>query len=89
MFVYRVLGSVSVKTGMTREGELFWVEPSQIESLDLPESDRKVIWPLVREVAPDALTDEPGFFAVHIDCDGDEMTWNVEQLTKPANTHAN
>ncbi len=84
LFYYRVLGAVEVQAGPMDEGELVWHRPEELESLALPESDRRVIWPLVKRGEPTkagaggsgAL---PGFFAVHIDCTGEEMTWVVEQ----------
>ena len=79
MFYYRVLGPVQVRTGPMDEGVLDWHEPDQIESLDLPQSDREIIWPMIRN--HEAIRDgaKPGFFAVHIDCSGDEMIWRIEQ----------
>lgn len=72
MFYYRVLGSVELEPFTMREGSLEWIEPSAIASLPMPETDRKVIWPLLKE-------HEGGFFAVHIDCTGPEMVWRVEE----------
>lgn len=79
LFYYRVLGPVEVTTGAMREGHLEWHEPGEIESLNLPETDRKVIWPLIRAHEPGNPGDRPGFFAVHIDCTGPQIAWAVEQ----------
>jgi 8-oxo-dGTP diphosphatase len=79
MFVYRVLGSVEVEPREMREGRLEWFEPEQIEALALPETDRKVIWPLMRRAEARSKNGKPGFFAVHIDCRGVAMTWSVDQ----------
>lgn len=84
MFVYRVVVPVDVPPRTISEGELCWIEPEQIDRLPLPESDRLVIWPLMRRVAPDRVAGEPGFFAVHIDCSSPTMAWTVEQLSNPA-----
>jgi 8-oxo-dGTP diphosphatase len=78
MFVYRVLGPVAVPAQDMREGRLEWFEPGQIDSLPLPETDRKVIWPLIRGHERPGPSGRPSFFAVHIDCNGG-MTWEVEQ----------
>ncbi|MAB83401.1 MAG: NUDIX hydrolase [Phycisphaerae bacterium] len=43
------------------EGVLEWVEQDDIASLNLPESDRTVLWPMVRK-HPDEV------FVAHIDC---------------------
>ncbi len=80
LFYYRVLGPVQVSTGAMREGHLEWHDPARIDDLHLPETDRKVIWPLIRRTEPTESGHLPGFFAVHIDCTGPEMTWRVEQI---------
>ncbi|TVQ75374.1 MAG: NUDIX domain-containing protein [Phycisphaeraceae bacterium] len=76
LFYFRVDGPVELEPFEMREGRLEWVEPERIPTLPLPETDRKIIWPLVEEY-------EGGFFAVHIDCEGEEMTWNIEQAIRP------
>lgn len=79
MFIYRVLGAVEVPPREIREGRLEWHDPDQIERLPIPETDRRVIWPLLRE-------HEEGFFAVHIDCRGEELAWSVEQSERTSPT---
>lgn len=90
LFYYRVLGPVEVEAGEMDEGRLEWHAPETIDSLSLPDSDRLVIWPLVRRAEPEGGGAEPGqfpgFFAVHIDCTGPEMVWTVEQEEPPAST---
>ncbi|MEO1582967.1 MAG: NUDIX domain-containing protein [Planctomycetota bacterium] len=83
LFLYRVLGPVEVEPHDMPEGRLEWFEPSDIESLPLPDSDRRVIWPLVRRHEAAAPDGRPGFFAVHIDCRGEEIAWNVEESFEP------
>jgi 8-oxo-dGTP diphosphatase len=79
MFVYRVLPPVVVEPRDMREGRLDWFEPSQLDTLPVPETDRKVIWPLlIRAYQPLAHNQRPGFFTVHIDC-RNGMRWSVEQ----------
>ena len=72
MFIYRALDPVQVTEQTIREGELCWHAPDQIETLPLPETDRRVIWPLIRR-------HEQGFFAVHINCTDSEMKWTLEE----------
>lgn len=82
MFWYRVLGPVRVEARSIREGDLEWHAPGEITGLALPESDRSVIWPLVfeHEVPESAGSGgRPGFFAVHVDCTGTELVWDVQQ----------
>lgn len=87
MFVYRVLGPVWVEPQDTREGRLDWFAQDEIERLPLPESDRRIIWPLMRDAEARSPADKggvPGFFAVHIDCRDGGMAWQVEQQTPGA-----
>lgn len=88
LFYYRVLGPVWVEPQDIREGRLDWHHPRDVMALALPETDRRIIWPLVQQ--HDALSHEtrPGFFAVHIDCTGSEMRWQVEQSEPPADRAA-
>jgi 8-oxo-dGTP diphosphatase len=82
IFYYRVLGAVWVEPQDTREGRLDWHRPEEVEKLPLPETDRKIIWPLIRTHAADyeaGKAPRPAFFSVHIDCSGPKMTWVVDQ----------
>ncbi len=86
MFVYRVLGPVWVEPHEMREGYLDWFTPEAAAGLPIPESDRRIIWPLIRRADDASRADgsagpRPGFFAVHIDCRGGAMEWMVEQET--------
>ncbi len=90
IFYYRVLGPVWVEPHTMPEGRLDWHERSEIDGLAVPETDRRIIWPLVDAHEPGSAggrADRPGFFAVHIDCTGEggtSMTWRVEQADDPA-----
>jgi 8-oxo-dGTP diphosphatase len=81
LFYYRVLGPVSVPAHDINEGRLDWFHPHEIESLPLPETDRRIIWPLVRRHEPRRPGEKPGFFTVHIDCTAADMIWTVHQST--------
>lgn len=74
MFVYRAIDPVEVVERTIREGTLGWHEPGSLESLPLPETDRRVIWPLI-------LAHETGSFSAHIDCTGAEIAWTIEEST--------
>lgn len=75
LFWYRVTVPVWVEPHDMNEGRLEWHDPARIDELSLPETDRKIIWPLVRQ-------HEGGFFAVHIDCSGGGLVWKLEQSQK-------
>jgi 8-oxo-dGTP diphosphatase len=79
MFVYRVLGPVHVDARDMREGRLDWFHPHEVDALPLPETDRKIIWPLMKRADPLTPQGKPGFFAVHIDCRNADIAWSVEQ----------
>ncbi len=81
MFVYRVLGPVWVEPRDMREGRLDWFAPHELDALPLPETDRRIIWPLMRETEARTPGGVPGFFAVHIDCRDGNLRWSVEQQT--------
>jgi 8-oxo-dGTP diphosphatase len=48
MFIYRVLGPVWVEPREMDEGRLDWFRPEEINALPIPDSDRRIIWPLMR-----------------------------------------
>lgn len=82
LFYYRVLGPICSKTEVPEqtipEGRLAWHHPEELDSLALPETDRKVIWPQIIE--HDGGKERPGFFALHIDCtDKAGISWTVEE----------
>jgi 8-oxo-dGTP diphosphatase len=77
MFIYRVQGPVAVEARTIREGSLEWHEESAVSALPLPETDRKVFWPLLQR-------QQGRFFAVHIDCTGGDLVWTIEQADGPA-----
>lgn len=90
LFYYRVLGAVTQRVNPEiGEGTLEWFRPEEVDGLPLPESDRRIIWPMIRKgeksYDPRVVGSRPGFFALHIDCaklgpDGKPMmTWSVEQ----------
>ncbi len=74
MFLYEVTVPVQVAAEAMQfdEGRLEWHEPSAINALPIPQTDRGVIWPLFWE-------HRGSFFAVHIDCSVSPMRWRLEQ----------
>ncbi|MDP1660432.1 MAG: NUDIX domain-containing protein [Phycisphaerales bacterium] len=67
IFYYKVMGPVEFTPAETADGWIDWHEPAAIDALPIPETDRRIIWPLVLK---HDHADRPGFFAVHIDCTG-------------------
>ncbi|MBU6412379.1 MAG: NUDIX domain-containing protein [Planctomycetes bacterium] len=84
MFVYRVMGPVWVEPFEMREGKLDWYHPRDVDGLALPETDRKIIWPLTQKVEQKTPGGRPGFYSLHIDCrpllGKESMIWTVDQL---------
>lgn len=55
------------------EGVLEWVEVEQVQSKNIPQTDRDVLWPLVRKHR------QGGFFMIDIDCSGEDLSWRMVQ----------
>ncbi len=72
MFLYEVAHPVRVERSSFAEGQLEWHTPGELEKLAIPETDRRVIWPLFWKYRGQ-------FFSVHIDCAGSELRWQLEQ----------
>jgi 8-oxo-dGTP diphosphatase len=60
------------------EGVMEWVRVEDVASLNIPYTDRTVMWPNVQ-------IHRGGFFMVHIDCSVEPMQWRVDESVK-ANT---
>lgn len=83
LFYYRVLGPVSVQARSMSEGTLEWFRPDELDGLPVPETDRRIIWPLVRRHEARTPGGIPGFFSVHIDCRSGDLKWTVDQSILP------
>jgi len=60
------------------EGRLEWIPVESVESLDIPDTDRKALWPAVQKHRGG------GFFTIHIDCAVDPFTWKqLESIPAP------
>ena len=58
------------------EGRLEWIEPERVSELSIPDTDRRVIWPM-------SQSHRGGFFGGHIDCRENPFIWTLEQEFKP------
>lgn len=58
------------------EGVLEWHDADSVRDLPIPDTDREIMNPLVREHRGD------GFFVVHIDCSVQPMRWVVQESRK-------
>lgn len=72
MFLYELTIPASLDACEIDEGRLEWHDARAITDLPIPETDRRVIWPLFWQ-------HRGGFFMVHIDCTTEPMTWQVQQ----------
>jgi len=80
MFLYEVTESVHVDPIQFAEGQLGWHPEQQIDDLNIPDTDRQVIWPLFRRY-------RGRFFTAHIDCSGGQLKWQLQQPEQ--DVHAN
>ena len=71
----RPIGHDEITAYEMDEGTLEWLDRDTIDGLDLPQTDREIIWPLVAEHMG-------GFFACHIDCRSEPLTWTVQESWK-------
>ncbi len=76
MFLYEVKGPVVVERTEFDEGRLEFHAVDQLASLEIPRTDREVIWPLFWK-------HRGQFFMVHIRCANGAMDWTVEQVFAP------
>jgi 8-oxo-dGTP diphosphatase len=61
-----------IKNMQIDEGTLEWVHVDEVQDKSIPDTDRKIIWNLVKQ-------HRGGFFAVHIDCSTEPFTWTVQE----------
>ena len=72
IFWFRALDPVRVERVEFDEGRLEWIEPARLMDLDLPRTDREIIWPTVLD------HEGSGPFSLHIDCTTDPIRWSLE-----------
>ncbi len=79
LFYFRVMVPVEVTDGHMDEGELRWHTLDDLDALPVPDTDREIIWPMVKKHESSGPDGGPGFFAIHIDCRGESLAWSIEQ----------
>ncbi len=72
MFLYEVMRPVQVDQFRIDEGQLGWHHAKDIVDLNIPQTDRRIIWPLFWRY-------RHRFFAAHIDCTGSQLHWQLQQ----------
>lgn len=70
MFIYQVVGPVSVCEGETAEGPLRWVTTEELAGLPVPRTDREILWPMFAGLDPAS-----GPAGVHVDWTSGAMRW--------------
>ena len=73
--VTRTIGHEEITSLSIDEGELEWTSVQDVPQLEIPETDRQIMWPLVQKHGG-------GFFMVHIDCRAEPFTWRVTESEK-------
>ena len=77
MFLFEVTKAVDLRPKMTDEGPLEWIEQDRILELDIPETDRHIIWPLFWRY-------RKKFFAAHITFEDGKLKCHLEQPAEDA-----
>ena len=77
MFLYEVARPVEIRRMEFREGRLEWHSFDAIDKLPIPQTDRQVIYPLLRQF-------HGRFFHAHIDCRDGKCDWWLEHPTGAA-----
>ena len=72
MFLYEVIRPVTVAPTEFDEGRLEWHPPQELMNLNIPATDRHILWPLFWRY-------RHRFFTAHVDCRGEQLTWHIEQ----------
>lgn len=78
LFCYEVTRPVIVQPGPHEEGILEWHPIDQINNLNLPRTDREIIWPTYLQHRGG------GFFMLHLECGKDNLTWTLDETRKPS-----
>lgn len=69
MFCFEVTQPLSFPARQIDEGRLEWVDVRTVAGLQIPKTDREVIWPLVQRHSRVLRGENAGsYFSVHIDC---------------------
>ena len=84
IFLYEVKRTIKpdeIKDYEMDEGTLEWINYDQVAQSDIPETDRRILWPLIQE-------HKNGFFMAHIRCDGPELEWEVTESHRTGLPHS-
>lgn len=71
LFLYEVTRPVTIERTEFEEGTLEWHPLDGVERLTIPETDRRIIYPLFRRY-------RGAFFHVHIECGDGSFDWRLE-----------
>jgi 8-oxo-dGTP diphosphatase len=77
--VTRPVGHDEITTMEIDEGDLCWVPADEVPTLEIPRTDREIMWPQVQR-------HRGGFFMVHVDCSVEPMRWTLQESTPAAPT---
>ncbi len=69
MFCFESLKKVELPESAITEGSLEWVSPDDVITKAIPDTDREIIWPLIRRYSVNlGGASAAEVFSVHIDC---------------------
>jgi 8-oxo-dGTP diphosphatase len=77
LFCFEVTHPVEVAEGAHDEGRLEWHPLDRVFDLNIPESDRQIIWPIFLRHRGG------GFFMVHIECEDGRLNWTLDESRLP------
>jgi 8-oxo-dGTP diphosphatase len=94
MFCFEVTRPLNFPPREFEEGRLEWIDPIIIPNLEIPRTDRDIIWPLVQQhstMLHPAMRShrQDAFFSVHIDCTDAQCfvaTHEFPRTTPPENS---
>ncbi len=79
LFCYEVKHPVEIEAGPFEEGVLEWHDVDAVMDLNIPQTDREIIWPSFLKHRGG------GFFMLHIECANGEYSWTVDESRLPGN----
>ncbi len=80
MFCFELLEPIFPAERQMPEGALRWVPMNALEQENIPQTDREIIWPMVRTHSMRLGNPKPEIFSVFIDCtDSEELLISTER----------
>lgn len=79
LFCFEANKPVVVQAGQHEEGMLEWHRPDEIPNLQIPDTDRELIWPAFFK------HHGGGFFMIHIECENGNLSWTIDESRLPDN----